>query len=71
MFMMRDFFLFSFYPTFLCSVFLGKDNFLISEKSIAFFKNYAEKLVGLKCVNLRHLTDGYTNSITSELAEVL
>ena len=46
MFMMRDFFLFSFYPTFLCSVFLGKDNFLISEKSIAFFKNYAENLVG-------------------------
>lgn len=34
--MMRDFFLFSFYPTFLCSVFLGKDNFLISEKSIVF-----------------------------------
>lgn len=27
---------FSFYPTFLCSVFLGKDNFLISEKSIVF-----------------------------------
>ena len=36
MFMMRDFFLFSFYPTFLCSVFWGKDNFLISEKSIVF-----------------------------------
>lgn len=43
MFMMRDFFLFSFYPTFLCSVFLGKDNFLISK---CFFKNYAENLVG-------------------------
>ena len=27
--------------------------------------------VKIKCVNLRHLTDGYTNSITSELAEVL
>ena len=27
---------FSFYPKFLCSVFLGKDNFLISEKSIGF-----------------------------------
>lgn len=72
MFMMRDFFLFSFYPTFLCSVFLGKDNFLISEKSIV-FQELCRKACGvkIKCVNLRHLTDGYTNSITSELAEVL
>lgn len=46
MFVMRDFLVFCFYPTFLCGVFLREDNFPISEKSIGFFKNYAEKLVG-------------------------
>ena len=45
MFVMRDFLVFCFYPTFLCGVFLREDNFPISK---CFFKNYAQKLVGRK-----------------------
>ena len=46
MFVMRDFLVFCFYPTFLCGVFLGKGNFLISEKSIVFSRIMQKSLWG-------------------------